>query len=130
MEHGKDFDGWNDIKKDIHASGEAAYYHVRDVRWCLLGTNIGYEQDGSGQGRARPVLVLKAFSRHVCLVVPLTTSQKKNPYHRSVGTIGGLHAFAIISQIRLVDTRRLGLKICTLEKKIFEETKKAVKDML
>ncbi|MEK7060191.1 MAG: hypothetical protein AAB970_01050, partial [Patescibacteria group bacterium] len=43
------------------------------------------------------------FSRHVCLVVPLTTSPKKNPYHISVGIVEGEEAFAIISQVRLID---------------------------
>ena len=95
-----------------------------------LGTNVGSEQDGTGEGRARPVLVMKAFSRSVCLIGPLTTAAKQNPYHVSVGKVEGRVAFAIISQLRLVDTKRLDPKIQTLDKQTFETIRKAVKDML
>lgn len=126
----KDFDAWNEEKKQIDAREDALLYREREVRWCRLGTNVGFEQDGTGRDHSRPVLVLKAFSRSVCLVVPLTTSTKKNPYHTSVGVIGNRPAFAIISQLRLVDTKRLDQKITTLNRNVFEGVRKAVKDML
>src|SRR3989344_5721233 len=126
----KDFDGWNEQKKAIDASDYKPLYHAREIRWCRLGINVGFEQDGTGEGRARPVLVMKAFSRYVCLIVPLTTSAKQNPYHVSVGKVEGRVAFAIISQLRLVDTKRLDPKIQTLDKQTFETIRKAVKDML
>jgi mRNA interferase MazF len=127
----KDFDTWNKKKKQIHS--DDAYlplYHERQIRWCRLGTNVGFEQDGSGNGFSRPVLILKGFSRHVCLVVPLTTSKKKNPYHFAVGVVDGRDATAIISQIRLVDTKRLYKHIGTLDKEMFEHIRKIIKDML
>lgn len=126
----KDFDGWNGEKKAIHADAHAPLYHEREVRWCHFGINIGYEQDGTGEGHARPALVLKGFSRSVCLVIPLTTSQKQNPYHVPVGSMGGKEAFAIISQLRLVDTRRLEQRLGVLDKGSFDRIRKAVKDML
>lgn len=126
----KDFDGWNEEKKAIDALDYKPLYHEREIRWCRLGVNVGFEQDGTGPGRARPVLVLKAFSRSVCLIVPLTTSTKQNPYHVSVGVVEGRVAFAIISQLRLIDTKRLDPKIQVLDKGTFEIIRKAVKDML
>lgn len=126
----KDFDGWNEQKKQVNARADVLFYRERDVRWCQLGINVGFEQDGTGEQRARPVLILKAFSRSVCLVLPLTTSTKHNPYHVSVGKVGDRKAFAIISQLRLVDTKRLDQKIGNLKAKVFERVKKAVKDML
>jgi hypothetical protein len=63
----KDFDGWNEQKKSIHVASHAPLYHEREIRWCHLGTNIGFEQDGTGEGRSRPVLILKGFSREVCV---------------------------------------------------------------
>ena len=126
----KDFDGWNEEKKETNAREDILLYHERDVRWCRLGTNIGFEQDGTGTDHSRPVLILRGFSRSACLVVPLTTSAKQNPYHVSVGIIGNRPAFAIISQVRLIDTKRLDQKITILDKNIFEKIRKAVKDML
>ena len=127
----KDFDGWNSRKKQTHDQSEyLPLYRERQVRWCTLGVNVGYEQDGTGEGFSRPVLILKGFSRHVCLVVPLTTSRKSNPYHVPVGMVEGRDAYAVISQLRLIDTRRLYLLIHTVDVGTFDRIRKAVKDML
>ncbi|MDO8566662.1 MAG: type II toxin-antitoxin system PemK/MazF family toxin [bacterium] len=126
----KDFDGWNEQKKEIDARKDILLYHERDIRWCRLGTNVGFEQDGTGAGRARPVLVLKAFNRHVCLVVPLTTSTKQNPYYVSIGPVNGHPASVIISQLRLIDTKRLTVKITRLNKVKFDGIRKTIKAML
>ncbi len=128
--HSKDFDSWNIQKKEVHSNGKNKLYHSRDVWWCLLGTNVGFEQDGNGEERQRPILILKGFSKQVCLVIPLTASQKKNPYHRPLGLVDGKESFAIISQIRLIDTKRLINKIMRINKETFEEIRKAVKDLL
>ena len=63
-------------------------------------------------------------------MVPLTTSTKKNKYHISIGAVEGRNAFVIISQIRLIDTKRLDQYIMTLDKKTFELIQKAVKGIL
>lgn len=126
----KDFDGWNEQKKQINHRKDIPLYRERDIRWCRLGTNVGFEQDGSGNERSRPVLVLKGFSRAVCLVVPLTTSEKKNPFHIALGEVANRRAAAIISQLRLVDTRRLDQKLAVLDKNTFAGVKKAIKEML
>lgn len=126
----KDFDLWNVRKKDIDEHNLRRLYHKREVWWCSLGVNVGFEQDGAGATKERPVLILKGFSKEVCLVLPLTTSKKKNPYHVSLGGVGGRESFAIISQLRLIDTKRLINKIGVVEKKLFEEIRKVVKDLL
>ena len=127
----KDFDEWNEKKKLTNSNDEYyPLYHQRQIRWCRLGVNIGYEQDGTGKEFSRPVLILKGFSRHVCLAAPLTTSAKDNPYHVNIGSIGGRNASVIISQIRLIDTRRLDTLIETLSKESYEVVRKAIKAML
>lgn len=126
----KDFDGWNEQKKGIHANAHAPLYREREIRWCHFGTNVGFEQDGTGEGRARPALVLKAFNRHVCLVLPLTTSTKQGPYRVDIGVVGDREAAVIISQLRLVDTKRLEQRIAVLDKRVFGKIRKAVKAML
>ena len=126
----KNFDKWNESKKQIHLEAENKLYHKREIWWCMLGLNIGYEQDGTGDNESRPVLILKGFSKQVCVVLPLTTSDKKNPYHSPIGKIDGKEAWVIVSQIRLIDTKRLINKIGVLEKKLFEGIRKAAKDNL
>lgn len=125
----KDFDTWNGHKKAING-GEGKLYSERDIWWCSLGVNVGFEQDGTGKSYERPVVVLRGFSRAVCLVVPLTTSIKENKYHVSLGEVDGKPAAAIISQVRLVDTKRFIDKIGMLDKERFTEIKNAVKGLL
>ncbi len=125
----KDFDKWNKRKKEINEE-ESNFYHQREIRWCSLGVNVGFEQDGTSKNYRRPVLIIKGFSRHVCLVVPLTTSQKKNPYHFSIGIIEGSESFAILSQIRLIDAKRLHDRLAILNKEKFEEIRKAIRNLI
>ena len=40
----KDFDGWNEVKKQSDAE-EPRLYTVRELWWCRFGVNIGTEQD-------------------------------------------------------------------------------------
>ena len=127
--HRKDFDLWNTQKKHLDEISNKLY-HARDIWWCSLGLNVGVEHHGTGKDFQRPVLIVKGFSKQVCLAIPLTTSQKKNKYHVQLGTINGKESFAIISQIRLIDTRRLINKIAVLDIGIFETIRKAAKDLL
>ena len=125
----KDFDKWNKKKKELNKK-EPNFYYEREIRWCSLGINIGFEQDGTNETYRRPVLIIRGFSRHVCLAVPLTTSKKENPYHLTVGIVAGQKAFAILSQIKLIDTKRLHDQLAVLEKEKFEEIKKAIRNLI
>ena len=125
----KDFDEWHKVKKKIHKTNFDKFYKKREIWWCKLGVNIGFEQDGTGDEFERPVLILKGFSKNICLIVPLTTSQKNNKYYISVGKIADKEAQVIISQIRLIDTKRFIERECVLEKEIFEIIKKAIKEL-
>ena len=127
----KDFDSWNNRKKHIDAQVDyLPLYYEREIRWCKLGVNIGFEQDGTGEEYSRPVLILKGFSRNVCVVLRLTTSKKKGRYYLPIGKIDDKEASVIISQVRLIDTKRLDKHITALNKKKFEVIRKAVKDLL
>lgn len=126
----KNFNEWNEKKKIINNSEILRTYKTRDVWWCSLGLNIGSEQDGKGFEYDRPVLILKVFNRQICLVIPLTTSNKQSPYLISIGIFEGKNSMAIISQIRLIDTKRLVNKIGVLDVERFNIIRKAIKDYL
>ena len=129
----KDFDLWNKRKKKINGENPH-YYREGDIRWCSLGVNIGFEQDGTSEAHSRPVLIIKGFSQNVCWIVPLTTSKKENPYHFDVGIVDNQEAFAILSQIRLIDTKRLQERLVILDEDKFEnkfkEIKKAIRNLI
>jgi len=126
----KEFDIWNSKKKDIQEKGENKFYHPRDIWWCKLGLNVGYEQDGKDEDFQRPILVIFGFSKNTCIVAPLTTSKENHKYRIPIGLIDGKEARAIISQIRVVDTKRFVEKIDVLDKEIFSTIIKSIKDLL
>lgn len=126
----KDFDRWNECKKDIHENGKTLFFHEREIWWCSLGVNVGFEQDGSGDEYRRPILILKGLGKETCFAVPLTTATSKHPLRPSIGTVDGKEARALLSQVRVIDTRRLVRKIGYLDKDIFATIRKAVKDLL
>jgi len=122
----KDFDRWNEIKK-LTDGEEPRLYTVREIWWCRLGVNVGSEQDGSGTSFLRPVVVVRAFGADTCLVVPLTASAQKHRLRVPVGKVKDKNASALISQLRVIDTRRLVEKIGFLGKEQFADIRKAVK---
>jgi mRNA-degrading endonuclease toxin of MazEF toxin-antitoxin module len=127
----KDFDKWNEKKKEIHSSEMSRkYYHEREIWWCSLGVNVGYEHDGTGATYQRPVLILRGLSAETCLAIPLTSSPNRHPFRMPIGLVDGKDASAVISQIRVIDTKRLTEKICYLDEDIFARIRKAAKDLL
>jgi mRNA interferase MazF len=104
-------------------------YNVREIWWCRLGLNIGNEQDGKGQWYLRPCVIVTAFGAHACFVVPLTTAVRKHKYRIYVGLIDGKEARANISQMRIIDTRRLVEKIEFMDLSVFKDIRKALRNL-
>lgn len=125
----KNFDEWNEIIKQVE-NKQNVNFHEREIWWCRLGLNVGHEQDGKGNEYVRPVLVVRKFNRSACLAVPLTTKQKNIKYYAEVSSADGLSRFAIISQVRFVDSRRFKYKIGYANEQSFAEIKRAIKNII
>lgn len=127
----KDFDGWNKIKKDLHAQKESkVFYKEREIWFCQLGVNVGFEQDGKNTGFERPVLVLRKFNKYVFWAVPLSTQLKPKNTHYLKLRYGDMNFSAIVSQLRLLDARRLDRKLYMLDREQFQLVKKRLQDEL
>ncbi len=124
----KDFDKWNKIKKKTELE-QSRLYTVREIWWCRFGVNIGTEQDGKGKWYVRPCVILRGFGPNACLVIPLTTSPRKHTLRVPIGKIEEEEAKANLSQIRVIDTRRLEEKIGFLDKNMFINLRKAVREL-
>ncbi len=124
----KNFDVWNIKKKLVHLE-QSRLYTVREVWWCRLGINIGSEQDGNGNEFLRPVVIVRGFGADVCMVIPLTTSTHRHSLRVPVGDIQWKSASALLSQVRVVDTRRLVEKIGFLEQEIFQHLRKSARNL-
>ena len=114
QDHAKDFDGWNEQKKRLNADVEPLYFRDGEIWWVHLGVNVGYEIDGKNDTFARPVIVLRKYNKYSFLALPLTTSTRSSPWKLPLGIVAGKPAFAILSQLRNIDSRRLYQKVGSL----------------
>lgn len=126
----KDFDGWGTDKKVLHSRSAAPFYHEREIWWCALGVNIGFEQDGTGKRFDRPVVIIRGFSRQTLFVVPLTGKKKTGRFHFPVGPVEGREASGILSQVRVIDAKRLLRKVGTLDETAFGNLVRAMQSTL
>lgn len=118
----KEFDRWNDDKKQVNETDTSqVFFDEREVWWVRLGVNVGFEQDGTGGDFERPVLIIKKFNPQVFIGVPLSTTQKKGKYYFPVGDVEGQQATAILSQIRLLDAKRLLNRAGVIDFETFEK---------
>lgn len=121
----KNFDKWNNRKKEINNTVFNSYIHEREIWWCSIGLNVGDEEDGKNELFERPVLIIRKFNQKIVLAVPLTTKTKDNYYYFTF-MYDGLKFAAILSQIRLISTSRLTRRIQTINDPLFEQIRQAI----
>lgn len=122
----KDFQKWHNKKSQVDNIVKRPFFHEREVWWCAVGVNIGFEQDGRGERFARPVLVFKKFNNEVFWAIPLSTKIKKGKFYVPIEFGDGVPRVVIISQLRLIDAKRLMDKIGTIPNDNYELIQKAV----
>ena len=127
----KDFQGWHIRKEKLHEreTDKKVYFYEREIWWCCLGLNIGFEQDGKNDQFERPVLVLKRFNKDVLWILPLTSKNKTGKYYYQFEYKGRKYS-VILSQLRLISSKRLLRKIRTFSWDDFNEVRKLVKDFI
>jgi mRNA interferase MazF len=127
----KDFQKWHTKKTEIERSNDIRiFFHEREVWWCTIGSNVGFEQDGKGEKFARPVLIFKKFNKEIFWALPLSTkikiSEKTAKFYSPVNLSDGVKRVAILSQLRLTDAKRLIDKIGVVDETNYAEIQKAV----
>lgn len=133
----KDFKNWLTHKSVIHNDKKRPFFHEREIWFSSLGENVGFEQDGKGEQFLRPLLVLRKFNNEVLWALPLSRTDKKNKYYFptsfvSEGEEAGSDqpSVVILSQLRLVDAKRLQYKIGMVSEGEFVKIKEALRALL
>src|SRR3989344_9284521 len=109
----KNYKAWTLLKKVLHnADDQKLFFHEREIWYCHLGENIGFEQDGSDDQFLRPIVVIRKFNNDILWGVPLTRTQKDLPFYftfiiQSETGANEEKSTAVLSQIRLIDAKRL-----------------------
>lgn len=129
MEYIKDFDNWNKKKKIIDQKEipDGMFFNEREIWWGSLGLNIGYEQDGKNENFERPLLIIRKFNNDIVWALPLTTIAKDNKFHYKLKSSG---SFVILSQVRLVSTKRFLRLVETINENEFNEIIIKIKGLL
>lgn len=106
----KDFEARQPLKRQLDERKRPPSFGTREVWWCHVGVNVGFEVFGKGAGFTRPVLIVKKYSGATFLGIPLTTKHKE-PVYRYPMHIKGEPSYALLDQVRTMDARRLNSKI-------------------
>ena len=123
----KSFKIWTPVKVVIQNKNvEPPFIHQREIWYAHLGENIGFEEDGKGKDFLRPVLIYRIFNKNIFWGIPLTTKGKDIKCYAKIEE----NSFAILSQIKLIDTKRLSHKIITISQPTFDFVNKKLKDLM
>jgi mRNA interferase MazF len=122
----KDFCNWHNLKINIDSKIEEKrlFFKEAEVWWVHLGLNIGFEMNGKDKDFRRPVVIIKKYNRFSFLALPLTTVKKESKYSFCVGKVSGKDAYANLSQLRSVDSKRLVRKVGFIRKEQLYNLKK------
>lgn len=125
----KDFQKWHKKKEYLHEEKVRPFFREGEVWFCALGVNVGFEQDGRGESFLRPVVIVKKFNNESFWGLPLTKNLKKGKYYFSF-KLNGETSTGILSQIRLVDAKRLHYKVGVITDADFSQIKNRLKQLL
>ena len=129
MNPNEELASWAKLKEGIYFQSERPYFHERDVWWSSIGFNIGDEAHGKNYYFERPVLVVRKFNNNIFLAIPLSSKSKTGKYYCNV-MLNGQTRSVMLSQIRLIDAKRIIRKIGYISKNDQELVKKSLTDIL
>ena len=119
----KDFDAWNERKKQIDALGRFQHPKEREIWWCRIGMNVGTEIYGKGKDYERPVLVINAEGEQSCIVIPITSKIRAKKYSCLIQTQDGTIHSALLFQIKNADKRRFRRKMYVLSEQEYRKVR-------
>ena len=125
----KDFRAWHALKTELQNNPYRRFFAEREIWICSIGLNIGHEEDGKNERFLRPVVVFKKISSDEFWGIPLTSSERKEPF-RYCFEFNGKTTTAILSQIRLLDGKRLLRRSGMMSEKAFFEMAKEFKRLI
>lgn len=121
---------WTKLKLRIELNENIDFYFKeREIWWVSIGSNIGYEQDGKNEKFERPILIIKKFGRDVFWGVPMSTKNKTGEFYHVIGYKDKDYSI-LLTQLRLMSSKRLIRKLRTLSKDEFREARLKIKNFL
>lgn len=128
-ENEKDFDTWNNQKKQLDTVENAFEFYERELWWCSVGVNVGREQHSTNENFSRPVIIVRKFTRDIFWGIPLTTRLKGSNFRIPL-TVGLVDNECLVLQMRAYDRRRLIRKITTVPETDFRIIRQYIRKIL
>lgn len=125
----ENFIRWTKLKIRIHIKDKDVYFREKEIWWASLGMNVGYEQNGKNENFERPILVLKKFGSGSLWALPLTSKEKIGRFYYRFDFKGKNHS-VILTQLRLISSKRLLRRMGSFSGCDFNEVKRLVKNFL
>ncbi len=119
----KDFWKWHAEKSNLNKDKIRPFFHEAEVWFASIGSNIGFEEDGKGNNFLRPIIIIKKFNNEVCWGIPTTKKFRNSKYYFHFEFSQNKYTNAILSQLRLVDSKRLSYKIGSVRNSDFRKMK-------
>lgn len=123
------FINWTRIKIKVHFSIKNFNFSGRQIWWASVGQNVGVEQNGKNLNFERPVLILKKFNDNQFWSLPISSKIKTNKYSYLFKKNNGEFCLSM-SQLRVMDKKRLLRFVGDLAKDDFEAIKAKIKEII
>jgi PemK-like, MazF-like toxin of type II toxin-antitoxin system len=128
----KNFLDWFELKPKLNnLNHKPPFFKEREIWWCHLGENIGTEISGKSQKFTRPVIINTKLSKYTFLGIPTTTqlfdqngNERNGSWYQKI-EINDKKMLAVLSQIRIIDYRRLDKVLAEIDPKDFGLIKNA-----
>jgi len=136
MEFLKNFREWFNLKPKLNnRNHKPPFVKEGQIWWCVLGENIGTEVSGKSEKFTRPVVIYAKLSKHTFLVIPTTTQlfdqngkERNGTWYQKI-EINNKKMLAILSQIRIIDYRRLDKILVEIDPQDFALIKNAFNNL-
>ncbi|MBI2476078.1 MAG: type II toxin-antitoxin system PemK/MazF family toxin [Candidatus Taylorbacteria bacterium] len=126
----KDFQKWHTKKELLDKEKNRPLFNEQEVWFCSLGANVGSEQNGVGGEFLRPVVIVKKFNTEIFWGIPTTKKEREGDFYFYFSFQENDFTTAILSQIRLIDAKRLSHQIGRMRRNDFKEMKKRLTSFL
>ena len=125
----KDFDTWNNKKKELESKDVDLLFKTGDIWWCSVGVNVKEESCGKGETFRRPVLIIRKLSRKSFIGIPLSTQKKVGTWFCDISILEETQ-YVLLYQIRMFSVSRLQRRLTTLDDKDFYRVKEKLEALL
>ena len=127
----KDFDKWNNQKKEVQKKDKIPYFYEREIWYVKMWVNLWVEQDWKWELYLRPIIILKKFNKYSFYWIPMTSVDKTwSRNHLEIEWFEkNVKSFVWLSQMKLFDTKRLVEKKWVVKISDFKKLIQKIKEL-